>query len=161
MAEWKQDTSGIWWYVLPSGVRRRGEVRVCEWCGKEFPFHKMGKNKGLYCSIDHANKATKPMRGRRGSDSPNYKGGHVDKNGYRMIYTTRADGSRKLVGESRVVMEQMIGRELRPEETVHHRNGDKLDNAPENLELWSSRHPKGQRVEDLLEFAREIAAIYG
>lgn len=46
--------------------------------------------------------------------------------------------------EHRLVMAQQLGRPLLPEETVHHRNGDRLD----NLELWSTAQPKGQRVAD-------------
>lgn len=63
--------------------------------------------------------------------------------------------------QHRLVMETRLGRKLAEDETVHHRNGVRGDNRPENLELWSSCHPSGQRVEDLLCFAREIIARYG
>jgi hypothetical protein len=58
--------------------------------------------------------------------------------------------------QHRLVMARSLGRPLRKDESVHHRNGDRRDNRLDNLELWSRFQPSGQRVDDKISWALEV-----
>lgn len=81
--------------------------------------------------------------------------GSINSHGYRRIFVNARP---KL--EHRVVMERSLGRPLLDHEEVHHRNGQRADNRLENLELWSTSQPSGQRVQDKLCWAIEIVKLY-
>lgn len=84
--------------------------------------------------------------------------------GYQVVPIPRADrwlvGGRTSELEHRYVMAKMLGRPLTADESVHHRDGDRLRNDPENLELWSRWQPSGQRVADKLLAALELVERY-
>ena len=93
--------------------------------------------------------------------------GNISKDGYRYLFipghpNASKNGSRvpSKVLEHRYVMSQLLGRPLLKGETVHHKDGNKLNNQPDNLELWVSSHPGGQRVDDLVAWAKAIIDRY-
>ena len=102
-----------------------------------------------------------------GESNPNWRGGNTyHKSGYVMTYApdhprVRQRKGSRYVFEHILVMEKHLGRHLLSGENVHHKNGVKDDNRPENLELWVTGQPSGVRVEDAVAWAKEILERYG
>lgn len=102
------------------------------------------------------------LKSRSGTSAANWKGGKKLHQGYVYIRCVEHPAANKgYVFEHRLVMERALGRYLHPDETIHHKNGIRDDNRPENLELRASNHGKGQTVEDLVTWAKEILQRYG
>lgn len=77
-------------------------------------------------------------------------GGHIRKyprhnTSYRLISVTE-NGRRKQVFEHRLVMEQFLGRKLLPNEVIHHKDGNGLNNALENLELMTQAEHQNEHL---------------
>jgi hypothetical protein len=81
--------------------------------------------------------------------------GCLRKDGYRSVLI---NGKRRL--EHSVMMEEKLGRPLLKTEQVHHINGIRSDNRIENLELWTTSQPSGQRVEDKIKWCKEFISQY-
>lgn len=165
--------------------------RECRECGAEFEVQDRSDANRRYCSpkcrdertrVVHANNPVtlclagncenpvashglcnihwQRMRRRGKTDdlAPRERKPWVGLDGYVLV---KVEGSRSPKSVHRLIMEQRLGRPLRPGETVHHKNGIRSDNRDENLELWASWQPSGSRVSDLLEYAREVLRVYG
>jgi hypothetical protein len=139
------------------GVARTNKIATCGNCGKDFT-RPMRSNRKKCCSQSCANKLGNSKRGSPGPKNGNWKGG---KKNHAAGYVLQWVKGRGHLLEHRLVMEKLMGRRLERYEEVHHKNGIRHDNRPENLELWVKRQPGGQRAKDLLEHARWILETYG
>jgi hypothetical protein len=128
------------------------KTKPCEWCGK--PFHKDPNNgeavwqRRRFCSTACAYAFRKGKK--RGAEHHAWRGGRaLHGDGYVQVripddhpYAGMRRNAHYIL-EHRLVMAEHLGRALRPDETVHHRNGRRDDNRLENLELRSGKHGAG------------------
>jgi hypothetical protein len=137
-------------------------------CGMEKPVTSYALRKGRIKSCEClqrkiSSELAKKRNSLTGSESLAWEGGVKNHYGYKLIYNPayRKDPLLpRYFFEHKLVMEQFLGRKLRKGETVHHKNGIRDDNRPENLELWHSGHPSGQRIEDKIAWCKEFLRMY-
>lgn len=127
--------------TLPEAGESQRDPAAClaDGCSNPVKLNKRGFSQG-YCVAHY---------GTSGRENRTAGSRWRDGDGYMQVKLP--DG--RVIGEHRAVMEQHLGRRLVRGETVHHINGVRHDNRLENLELWFSPQPYGQRVEDLLRYA--------
>jgi hypothetical protein len=131
--------------------RRKKINSTCEGCGitKQVDYHSHKRRKSNYCLNCHSKIAQKGVKKPQFSreNSGRWNGGeYISSDGYKMIKCEgefTASGRQKYKKEHVIVMEEFLGRELKTQkggggESVHHIDGDKLNNNIENLFICNS-----------------------
>lgn len=88
-----------------------------------------------------------------------FVGVKINTHGYRMVYKPDHPNADCVgyVREHRLVMEGIIGRTLNPDEDVHHINGIRTDNRPENLMLLTKSEHMSLHMKERQEKRRKTA----
>lgn len=89
--------------------------------------------------------------------------GFKNKYGYILLCRPKhfSSNEKGRVFEHHFVMANHLGRALKKDERIHHKNGIRDDNRLENLELWKIGQPPGGRVDDKIRWAKDLLEEYG
>jgi len=91
--------------------------------------------------------------------NPQWKGGITNAGGYRYIHHPEYHAYKTrnyYVPEQVLVMEKILGRKLVKPEVVHHKNGIRNDNRPENLQLFPNSSSHKSYEEKISLFAKQL-----
>jgi hypothetical protein len=146
--KWAKDIGGQWWELRRGRPWTRVVTSSCQACGRDF-LTRPSEPKAHCSRACGRTSQSATMRAKRGGKPG---ASHVGQDGYVWTYFPEhpAATRNRHVKEHRLVMEAQLGRYLYPWEQVHHRNGIRTDNRPENLELWQRSQPAGTRVSEAL-----------
>ena len=95
----------------------------------------------------------RPLATRKSNSSGEWK---TNSEGYVYRNAWSDTGKSKRVFQHREVMETILGRPLTKGENVHHLNGMRNDNNPENLQLWVTSQPSGANLLDVMSWMRDF-----
>ena len=152
--KYSQDPEGQWWYQAGLGRRSRATVEVCDECAGLYLANIFHKSRHHACSRSCGLRASNRLNPDRfvGENSSHWRGGETRHKWYVMSlakdHPSVQGTTRVYVRRCRLVMEKKLGRLLLPSEQVHHKNGTRDDDRPENLELWVKQQPSGARVHE-------------
>lgn len=123
--------------------------KLCKTCGAAVS----NNSQRLTCRACHAKNRRDTATERR----------YINAQGYAVLtshYDHPNSTYRGEVLEHVMIMSKVLGRGLVKGENVHHINGVRDDNRPENLEVWSRSQPSGQRIPDKVQWAKELLSLY-
>lgn len=153
---------------LSRGLPIKNSLLHCAVCEKDF--YQKRANNNQYCCHD-----CKRLAASRRLQGVSVKGpkkhikgsGYITSQGYKILSRRHPNSSKRgQILEHVLVMATHLGRALRKDESVHHKNGVRHDNRLENLELWSkSTHYRNQRwgqsLFDKVSYFIEFLESYG